>query len=68
MLIQCFVLAVLALGPNVDGAMMNMSCPVVTPRELDWKAVSSVDFSFGIFWMATLIVHTDPETSNKVNK
>ncbi|CAH0594391.1 unnamed protein product [Chrysodeixis includens] len=40
MLAQCLVLAVLVL--SVGGAMMNMSCPVVTPRELDWKALDGV--------------------------
>ncbi|XP_021190587.3 insecticyanin-B [Helicoverpa armigera] len=50
MLAQCLVLALAVF--RVEGAMMNMSCPDVTPRELDWKALDGI-------WYLTAIATED---------
>ncbi|KAH9643033.1 hypothetical protein HF086_013594 [Spodoptera exigua] len=50
MLAQCFVLVVLLW--KVEGATMNVSCPAVTPRELDWKALDGI-------WYLTAVATED---------
>ncbi|XP_075982809.1 uncharacterized protein LOC142981040 [Anticarsia gemmatalis] len=40
MLVPSFVVVVLVM--SVEGAVMNTSCPMVTPRKLDWKALDGV--------------------------